>query len=56
MSDRDAGEEIVHDLGLDPSIDIDSDQRAELLQRWHQEDAERERERKEAEKKKPPHR
>jgi len=38
MKDRNTGEKIVSDLGLDPAIDVDSDQRAELLQRWHKEE------------------
>jgi hypothetical protein len=42
MSDRDPGEEIIHDLGMDPGLDVDSNQRAELLQRWHEEAAEKE--------------
>ena len=48
MTDRErsAGEEIVHELGLDPAEDIDSDQRAELLREWHKQDAERDEERK----------
>lgn len=37
MKDRDPGEEIIHDLGIDPALDVDSDQRAELLRRWHKE-------------------
>lgn len=53
MSDRErsTGEEMVSELGIDPSVDIDSDQRAELLQRWHEEDAEKD-EREKAERKK----
>ena len=39
--DRDPGEQIIHDLGMDPGLDIDSNQRAELLQRWHKEAAEK---------------
>jgi len=39
--DRNTGEEMVSELGIDPSVDIDSNQRAELLQRWHEEDAEK---------------
>ena len=36
MSDQDPPwEQIVHDLGLDPAIEINSNQRAELLRRWH---------------------
>ena len=42
---RDAGEQMVHDTGTDPSIDVDSNQRAELLQEWHRRDAEAEAER-----------
>jgi hypothetical protein len=39
MSDRDPAESMIHDLGLDPALDVDSDQRAELLRSWHQEDS-----------------
>jgi hypothetical protein len=58
MSDRDrsTGEEMVSELGIDPSVDIDSDQRAELLERWHEEDAENDeeaRKEREAQKRKP---
>jgi len=42
MSDRDPGEQIIHDLGMDAAFDVDSNQRAELLKRWHEEDAEKE--------------
>lgn len=45
MSDRDPAESMISDLGLDPALDIDSDQRAELLRRWHEEDAEKDAER-----------
>lgn len=50
MSERDrtTGEEMVSELGIDPSVDIDSNQRAELLKRWHEEDAEKEDAEKEA--------
>ncbi|NNM99098.1 MAG: hypothetical protein HKL91_04810 [Candidatus Eremiobacteraeota bacterium] len=40
MNDRNAGEEMVSELGIDPALDIDTDQRAELLRSWHSEDAE----------------
>ena len=39
--DRDPGEQIVHDLGMDPGLDVDANQRAELLQRWHKEAADK---------------
>ncbi len=39
MNDRNAGEEMVSEMGIDPALDIDTDQRAELLRRWHEEDA-----------------
>jgi hypothetical protein len=39
MEDEDPAAEMIHDLGLDPALDVDSDQRAELLRRWHEEDA-----------------
>ncbi len=45
---RDPGEQIVHDLAMAPALDIDSNQRAELLQRWHTEDAAQEADEKEA--------
>jgi hypothetical protein len=44
--DEDPAAEMVHELGIDPALEVDSDQRAELLRRWHQEDAERDAERK----------
>ncbi len=46
MNDRNVGEEMVSELGIDPALDIDTDQRAELLRSWHDEDetAEEERE------------
>jgi hypothetical protein len=49
---RDAGEQMVHDTGSAPAIDVRSDQRAELLQEWHRRDAEADAERHEAEKEK----
>jgi hypothetical protein len=33
--DRDPAEQMISDLGLDPALDVDSDQRAELLRSWH---------------------
>lgn len=39
MSDRDPAEQMISDLGLDPALGVDSDQRAELLRSWHQEDS-----------------
>jgi hypothetical protein len=39
-----AGEEIVREPGINPAAGIDSNQRAELLRRWHSEDAERDKE------------
>ena len=42
MNDRNAGEEMVSELGIDPTLDIDSDQRAELLRNWHSEESEEE--------------
>lgn len=39
--DRGVGEEMVHELGIDPAAEIDSDQRAELLREWHRREAER---------------
>ena len=35
MNDRNAGEEMVSELGIDPALEIDTDQRAELLRSWH---------------------
>ena len=35
--DVDIGEEMVSELGIDPAIDVDSNQRAELLRSWHTE-------------------
>jgi hypothetical protein len=29
-------DEMVSELGIDPALDVDSDQRAKLLRRWHQ--------------------
>lgn len=26
---------MIHDLDTDPALDVDSDQRAELLRKWH---------------------
>jgi hypothetical protein len=46
MSDRDPAEQMISDLGLDPALDVDSDQRAELLRSWHQQDAEKDAQRK----------
>ncbi|HVA26981.1 MAG TPA: hypothetical protein VNF68_02310 [Candidatus Baltobacteraceae bacterium] len=46
--DRDPGEQIIHDLGMDPGLDVDADQRAKLLQRWHQEAADKAASQKEA--------
>ena len=40
MNDRNAGEEMVSELGIDPALDIDTDQRAELLRSWHKEGSE----------------
>ena len=38
MHDEDpTSEQMIHDLGLDPAIEIDDNQRAELLRRWHRE-------------------
>jgi len=39
MNERNAGDEMVSEMGIDPALDIDTDQRAELLRRWHEEDA-----------------
>jgi hypothetical protein len=47
MQDEDPAGEMIRELGIDPALDVDADQRAELLRRWHQEDAERDAERKE---------
>ncbi|HEY5349050.1 MAG TPA: hypothetical protein VIJ64_04930 [Candidatus Lustribacter sp.] len=41
MSDRDPAEQMISDLGLNPALDVDSDQRAELLRSWHEQDAEK---------------
>ena len=38
MNDRNAGEEMLSELGLDPALEIDTDQRAELLRSWHNEE------------------
>lgn len=40
MNDRNAGEEMLSELGLDPALEIDTDQRAELLRSWHSEEHE----------------
>ncbi|MGC8485762.1 MAG: hypothetical protein ACP5O6_09040 [Candidatus Baltobacteraceae bacterium] len=40
MNDRNVGEEMVSELGIDPALDIDTDQRAELLRSWHNEESE----------------
>ena len=29
-------EQMIRDLGLDPALEIDDNQRAELLRRWHE--------------------
>lgn len=39
---RDIGDEIVHDLGIAPALDVDDDQRFEKLREFHAEDSERE--------------
>lgn len=26
---------MIHDVGTDPALDVDADQRAELLRKWH---------------------
>jgi hypothetical protein len=56
MSERDPAEEMISELGIAPGLDVDSDQRAELLQRWHEADAEKaaERKRKEHDERKKP--
>jgi hypothetical protein len=36
-NDDPPAEQMIHDLGIDPALEIDSDQRAELLRRWHKE-------------------
>jgi hypothetical protein len=41
MNDRSPEEEMIAELGIDPALEVDSDQRAELLRRWHREDAEK---------------
>jgi hypothetical protein len=46
MSDSNINEEMVSELGIDPALDVDSDQRAELLRRWHEEQAAKDEERK----------
>ncbi len=37
MEDKDPSpaENMIHDLDTDPALDVDSDQRAELLRKWH---------------------
>ena len=40
MNDRNAGEEMISELGIDPALEIDTDQRAELLRSWHSEEHE----------------
>jgi len=42
MNDRTAGEEMVSELGIDPALEIDTDQRAELLHSWHNEENKKE--------------
>ncbi|HTU70946.1 MAG TPA: hypothetical protein VMF11_11570 [Candidatus Baltobacteraceae bacterium] len=37
MEDEDPAAEMIHELGIDPALEVDSDQRAELLRRWHKE-------------------
>jgi hypothetical protein len=53
MEDRSTGEEMVSELGIAPAVDVDADQRAELLRRWHEEDAEKDAENKGEDKPKP---
>ncbi|HUA09766.1 MAG TPA: hypothetical protein VMA98_10910 [Candidatus Acidoferrales bacterium] len=37
MSERDPADEMISEMGIDPALEIDSDQRAELLRKWHRE-------------------
>ena len=39
--DVDVGAEMVKELGIDPAAGVDSNQRFELLRKWHREDAEK---------------
>lgn len=39
-NDKTAGEQMVEDLGMAPALDVDDNQRAELLREWHHRDAE----------------
>ena len=45
----DIGHKMVRELGIDPALDVDDDQRLETLRRFHDEDAKRD-----AEKDEPP--
>jgi hypothetical protein len=38
--DPSPAEQMIHDLGTDPALDVDADERAELLQKWHRDDDE----------------
>ena len=45
--DRDnVDEEMVDEEGIAPQLEVDDDQRAELLREWHAEDAQRDAEKK----------
>ncbi len=46
----DIGNEMVRELGIDPALGIDDDQRFETLRRFHEEDAQRDAEKREAKK------
>lgn len=46
----DIGSEMVRELGIDPALGVDDDQRFETLRRFHEEDAQRDAEKREAEK------
>ncbi len=44
----DIGSEMVRELGIDPALGVDDDQRFETLRRFHEEDAQRDAEKREA--------
>ncbi len=46
----DIGNEMVRELGIAPALGVDDDQRFETLRRFHEEDAQRDAEKREAEK------
>ena len=51
--DDDIGHKMVRELGIDPALDVDDDQRLETLRRFHDEDAQRDAEKHEPSAEKP---